>query len=82
MSRIKIVCRRDRLPRSPGIWPEVIPSMVDCSVVSVADDGTETRLTNIQSIVFRVAADSCASTAEITFFDVELDADAELHIKI
>ena len=73
MTRLRIRCRVPEHSSDPRFF--VVPSIIDTDVYAIADDGSETPLTNVASITFRVGGNE-AATAVVTFDNVEIDAEA------
>lgn len=77
MSYLRIRCRVP--PPMPPIagYPMInrVADLSDTDVCAIADDGTETPLPNVERVVFTVGGNEPAR-AVVTFFDVEIEADA------
>lgn len=82
MSRIRIVCKAppDTTVLTKSGFPilaSVAPSIADCRVYAVGDDGSEVELTNVESITWRCPPNGDPVRARLTFFNAELDVEAE-----
>ena len=85
MRRLRIVCRAPKVSvSSSGDGPElingVLPSLGDCEVTLVSDDGREepVPLTAITSITWRVSSDGGPTTATIEHVGVEVEVEGSL----
>lgn len=77
MSLLRIVCRAPLGPDRPAVGIKlngVLPSIADCAVYAVGDDGSQVELTNIEQVIWYVGGNKPAG-ADVRFNNVELDAE-------
>lgn len=77
MSRVRIVCRMPPPVTTLGMRIQTMPSVVDCDVSLVDDDGTERPIDGVTSVEWRVGLNECAE-AVVKIAGVELDVESIL----
>lgn len=75
-NRLRITCKAPQPAYAGGGLHlcGIVPTLADCTITAIADDGSETDIINVSSIKFECVAGECA-TATITFDNVELDVE-------
>lgn len=78
-NRIRITCKAPpQPPYAGGGHPHlfgIVPSLSDCTITAIADDGSETDIINVSSIKFECKQGGDCATATLTFDNVELDVE-------
>jgi hypothetical protein len=79
--RIRVTCKAPDRPAPPASQGVTIhgccASWPDVRVVAIADDGTETELTNVTGVRFAWEAGNEAATVVLTMVDVDVEVEGK-----